>query len=63
LPVRSRICRALELGSAVSMTQRRARLVPGTDGGPPINVLVDYLMAREMDTIKNSPALVGGFAA
>jgi hypothetical protein len=38
-------------------------LVPGTDGGPPINVLVDYLVPREMDTIKNSPALVGDFAA
>ncbi|WP_292532505.1 nucleotidyl transferase AbiEii/AbiGii toxin family protein [Methylocystis sp.] len=38
------------------------RTVPGIDDGPPINVVVDFLMPREVEIIKNSPPLVADFA-
>jgi hypothetical protein len=38
------------------------RTVPATDGGEPINIVVDFLMPREVDIVKNSPPLVADFA-
>ena len=40
-----------------------ARTVAVPDGGPPIDVVVDFLMPREVDIVKNSPPLVPDFAA
>jgi Nucleotidyl transferase AbiEii toxin, Type IV TA system len=39
------------------------RTVAAADGGPPIDVVVDFLMPREVDIVKNSPPLVSDFAA
>jgi Nucleotidyl transferase AbiEii toxin, Type IV TA system len=39
------------------------RSVPATDGGGPINILVDFLMPREVEIVKNSPPLISDFAA
>jgi hypothetical protein len=38
------------------------RTVPAADGGPPVNVVVDFLMPREVDITKNSPPFVADFA-
>ena len=38
------------------------RAVPTADGEEPINVVVDFLMPREVDIVKNSPPLVPDFA-
>jgi Nucleotidyl transferase AbiEii toxin, Type IV TA system len=39
------------------------RTVPAADGGPPIDIVVDFLMPREVDIVKNTPPLVADFAA
>jgi hypothetical protein len=39
------------------------RTVAATDGGPPIDVVVDFLMPREVDIVKNSPPILRDFAA
>jgi hypothetical protein len=39
------------------------RTVPAEDGGPPIDIVVDFLMPREVEIVKNSPPLVADFAA
>jgi nucleotidyltransferase AbiEii toxin of type IV toxin-antitoxin system len=39
------------------------RTVPATDGGPPIDIVVDFLMPREVEIVKNNPPLVADFAA
>lgn len=39
------------------------RTVEANDGGPPIDVVVDFLMPREVDIVKNSPPIVPDFAA
>lgn len=38
------------------------RQVPASDGGAPINVVVDFLMPRDADTAKNVPPLIENFA-
>jgi hypothetical protein len=38
------------------------RTVPATDGGDPINILVDFLMPRDVEIVKNSPPLISDFA-
>ena len=38
------------------------RRVPAWDSGQPIDIIVDFLMPRDADIIKNTPALVAGFA-
>ena len=38
------------------------RVVPATDGGSPIDVVVDFLMPREADIVKNSPPIIPDFA-
>lgn len=38
------------------------RTVPATDGGPAIDVVVDFLMPRDAKTIKNVPPLINQFA-
>lgn len=38
------------------------RRVPATDGGPPIDVIVDFLMPRDAEIVKNTPPLVADFA-
>lgn len=38
------------------------RAVPARDGGPDIDVLVDFLMPRDAEIMKNSPPLVPHFA-
>lgn len=38
------------------------RRVPASDGGPPIDVIVDFLMPRDAEFVKNSPPLVADFA-
>nr|WP_255692499.1 nucleotidyl transferase AbiEii/AbiGii toxin family protein [Luteimonas sp. XNQY3] len=38
------------------------RQVPTGDGGPPIDVLVDFLMPRDADIVKNVPPLIDNFA-
>jgi hypothetical protein len=38
------------------------RRVPATDDGPPIDVIVDFLMQRDAEIVKNNPPLVAGFA-
>lgn len=39
-----------------------ARLVPPLDDGPAINVIVDFLMPRDAEIIRNTPPLVDHFA-
>jgi len=39
------------------------RSVPATDGGPSIDIVVDFLMPREVEITKNSPPLLADFAA
>ncbi|MEN3365047.1 MAG: hypothetical protein V7606_2321 [Burkholderiales bacterium] len=38
------------------------RQVPSTDGGPAIDVVVDFLMPRDTKLEKNNPPLIAGFA-
>jgi hypothetical protein len=38
------------------------RRVPATDGGPPIDVIVDFLMPRDAEIVKNTPPLLADFA-
>lgn len=38
------------------------RQVPASDGGPPIDVVVDFLMPRDADVVKNVPPLLENFA-
>jgi hypothetical protein len=38
------------------------RQVPPRDGGPPIDIIVDFLMPRDAEIIKNTPPLVADFA-
>lgn len=38
------------------------RRVPAMDDGPPIDVIVDFLMPRDAEIVKNNPPLVAGFA-
>ena len=38
------------------------RSVPARDGGPPIDIIVDFLMPRDAELIKNTPPLVADFA-
>jgi hypothetical protein len=38
------------------------RLVPAKDGGPPIDIIVDFLMPRHVEIVKNNPPLIADFA-
>ena len=38
------------------------RQIPATDGGEPIDVIVDFLMPREAEIVKNKPPLIEDFA-
>lgn len=38
------------------------RQVPATDGGAAIDVVVDFLMPRHAEIVKNAPPLISGFA-
>jgi hypothetical protein len=38
------------------------RNVPARDGGPPIDVIVDFLMPRDAEIVKNTPPLIADFA-
>jgi hypothetical protein len=38
------------------------RPVPATDGGPPIDIIVDFLMPRDAEIVKNKPPLIDNFA-
>jgi len=38
------------------------RRVPATDGGGPIDIIVDFLMPRDAEIVKNIPPLVSAFA-
>jgi hypothetical protein len=38
------------------------RQAPATDGGPPIDIIVDFLMPRDAEIIKHKPPLVNNFA-
>jgi hypothetical protein len=38
------------------------RQVPATDGGAPIDIIVDFLMPRHAEIVKNNPPLVNDFA-
>jgi hypothetical protein len=38
------------------------RTVPATDGGDPIDIVVDFLMPRDVEIVKNSPPLISDFA-
>lgn len=38
------------------------RRVPATDGGAPIDIIVDFLMPRDAEIVKNKPPLVDNFA-
>jgi hypothetical protein len=38
------------------------RTVPAQDGGQPIDIVVDFLMPRDADIVKNSPPLLADFA-
>lgn len=38
------------------------RQVPASDGGPPIDVVVDFLMPRDVDIVKNVPPMIDNFA-
>ncbi len=50
--------------------ERRAQLrrfqlvrnVPAKDGGPPIDIVVDFLMPRDAEIVKNTPPLIADFA-
>jgi hypothetical protein len=50
------------MNSAPASALPRVRSVAATNGGPPIDVVVDVLMPREVDIVKNSPPLVPDFA-
>jgi Nucleotidyl transferase AbiEii toxin, Type IV TA system len=55
----------MEHGYAQSQELRRFQLVrgvPAKDGGPPIEVIVDFLMPRDAKIVKNNPPLVANFA-
>lgn len=55
----------MEHGYAQSQELRRfqlARRMPAKDGGPPIEVIVDFLMPRDAKIVKNNPPLVANFA-
>ncbi len=55
----------MEHGYAQSAELRRFQLVrsvPAKDGGPPIEVIVDFLMPRDAKIVKNNPPLVANFA-
>ena len=39
-----------------------ARTVPSRDGGPDIDVVVDFLMPRDVEIAKNTPPLISNFA-
>ena len=38
------------------------RQVPAKDGGAPIDIIVDFLMPRDAEIVKNNPPLVNNFA-
>lgn len=38
------------------------REIPATDGGDPIDVIVDFLMPRDVEIVKNKPPLIEDFA-
>jgi hypothetical protein len=38
------------------------RQIPATDGGDPIDVIVDFLMPRDAEIVKNKPPLIEDFA-
>jgi hypothetical protein len=38
------------------------RHVPATDGGGPIDIIVDFLMPRDAEIVRNVPALISEFA-
>jgi hypothetical protein len=38
------------------------RQVPATDGGPPIDVMIDLLMPRDAEIVKNFPPMIDNFA-
>src|SRR5690606_33295288 len=38
------------------------RQIPSSDGGDLIDVVVDFLMPRDAEIIKNDPPLISGFA-
>jgi len=38
------------------------RQVPATDGGAPIDIIVDFLMPRDAEIVKNKPPLIDNFA-
>lgn len=38
------------------------RQVPATDAGPPIDIIVDFLMPRDAEIVKNEPPLIDNFA-
>jgi hypothetical protein len=38
------------------------RSVPANDDGPPIDVVVDFLMPRDAEFVKNTPPLLANFA-
>lgn len=38
------------------------RQIQADDGGPPINVVIDFLMPRDADVVKNVPPLISDFA-
>jgi hypothetical protein len=55
----------MEQGYAQNPKLRRFQLVrsvPAKDDGPPIDVIVDFLMPRDAEIVKNSPPLVTDFA-
>ena len=39
-----------------------ARQVPAKDGGDPIDIVVDFLMPRDAEVVKNRPPLINDFA-
>lgn len=38
------------------------RQIPGTDGGDPIDVIVDFLIPRDAEIVKHKPPLIEDFA-
>jgi hypothetical protein len=38
------------------------RQVPAKDGGPPLDVIVDFLMPRDAEIVKNTPPIIADFA-
>src|SRR5664280_2502818 len=38
------------------------RQIPATDGGDPIDIIVDFLMPRDAEIVKNKPPLIEDFA-